>query len=326
MVVAASGVCAAEVRYPDNPSVGRSDIFVSFDGVHAYARDGFQKRWTALKGEHTYDPVIHDEVLLVGSSRGLYALRTGDGSLLWHIEAGNEIFTPVVVGNIAYAGSRNGTLYAIDARNGREKWRRTFPGWVYSPAFIDNLLITGGQNAMLWALDPSSGEPRWSRELPGELVYRTVAGAPATVLAMTFSADLIAFDALSGTQQWRLLTPTANTTPYVSETDVLLPGLDGNLRKVNVGTGSIDWGTKLHGRLSFPRFVSKGVVMVRNDEGDIFFLNRKTGMVTGRSRVSGDAVGAPYLHHGSVFQFFQNSGQLSIVAATEISVDSSTEK
>jgi len=319
--IAAPAAAAAEVRYPGNPYVGRTDIFISTDGIHAYASDNLQEQWTALRGEHTYEPVVYDNVLLVGSSRGLYALRTGDGSVLWHVEPGNEIFAPVIVDGIAYAGSRNGTLYAFDTINGREIWRNHFPGWIYSPAFDGSTLITGGQDARLWALDPLNGKRLWTRELPGELVFRTVPGAPMTVLATTFAADLIAFDTSNGMQRWRLQTPTANIMPSVFDKRILLGGLDGGLRQVDLDSGTIDWETQLRGRLSSPRLVDDAVVIVRNDEGDLFFLNRNTGMVIGETRFSGEAVGTPFLHHGSVFQFSQNSGQLSIVAATDISVD-----
>ena len=125
--VAAQGVAAAEVRYPENPYIGRDDIFISFDGVHAYRRDDLKKRWSALLGEHTFEPVAHQHLLLVGSSRGLYALRANDGSVLWQVETDNEIFTPVVVNGVAYAGSRNGTLYAFDATAGGSNGAAVFP-------------------------------------------------------------------------------------------------------------------------------------------------------------------------------------------------------
>ena len=214
--IATQGAVGAEVHYPDNPIVGNGAIFISSDGVHSYARNHLQHQWSVLLAEHTFGPVLHQNVLLVGSSRGLYALRAQDGRVLWHVESRNEIFTPVVANGVAYAGSRDGTLYAFDAINGRERWRARFPGWVYSPAFFGDTLVTGGQDATLWAVDSSNAEQRWSRQLPGEIVFNPVPGGPFTVLATTFAVDLIAFDSASGTQRWRLQTPTANMTTTVS--------------------------------------------------------------------------------------------------------------
>jgi len=326
MFVAAGGVVAAEVRYPENPYIGRDDIFISFDGVHAYHRDDLQKRWSALLGEHTFEPVAHEEYVLVGSSRGLYALRADDGSVLWQVETDNEIFTPVVVNGVAYAGSRNGTLYAFDATSGREQWRSSFPGWVYSPAFLGDTLVTGGQDATLWAVDPENGRRRWSRRLPGELVFRAVAGEPVTVVATTFAADLIAYDLASGEQRWRLRTPTANMTPAVSGNRILLAGFDGGLRKISLDSGTIDWETLLRGRLSSPRLIGEDYVLVSNEDGEIFLLNSEDGMTVGAARFKGEPVGAPFVRRGNVVQFFQSSGQLSIVATADISVEVSTGK
>ena len=308
----------AEVRYPDNPFVGSGAVFISSDGVHSYTRNDLQHQWSALLDEHTFEPVVHQHVLLVGSSRGLYALRAQDGRVLWHVEAGNEIFTPVVANGVAYAGSRNGTLYAFDAINGRERWRARFPGWVYSPAFFGDTLITGGQDATLWAVDSSNGEQRWLRHLPGEVVFSPVRGGPFTVLATTFAADLIAFDSASGTQQWRLQTPTANMTTAISGNRIFLTGFDGSLRKVNLDSGTVYWIAQLDGRLSSPRLVSGNQVLVSNDEGKAFVLSVEDGAKVAEVRFESELVGAPFVNRGRAVQFLRDSGQLSIVATTRI--------
>ena len=325
LFTATPGVVAAEVRYPDNPYIGRSDIFISFDGVHAYARDDLQKQWSALLGEHTFEPVVHQHRLLVGSSAGLYALHIQDGSVIWHVESNNEIFTPVIVNGIAYAGSRNGTLYAFDATSGHERWRTKFPGWVYSPAFASETLITGGQDATLWALDPSNGDQRWSRKLPGELVFRLVPGTPTTVLATTFAADLIAYDASSGKQRWRLQTRAANMPPTVSGNRIFMAGIDGSLRRIGLDSGRLDWEAHFPGHLSSPRSVDGNQVLVSSDEGAVFLLSGEDGITLGEAHFEGEAVGIPFVRRGNVVQFFQNSGQLSIVATAEISVEYSAE-
>jgi outer membrane protein assembly factor BamB len=246
--------------------------------------------------------------------------------VLWHVESKHEIFTPVISKGIAYAGSRNGTLYAFDATNGREQWRATFPGWVYSPALFSDTLITGGQNATLWALDPSNGKQRWSAKLPGELVFRPVVGTSATVLVTTFSADLVAYDTSSGTQQWRLHTSTANMTPTVSGNRVFMAGMDGTLRRISLGSGRLEWETRLAGRLSSPRLMGDDRVLVSNDDGKIFVLSAKAGVVLDDVRVDAEAVGAPFPHQGSVVQFFRNSKKLWIVANTEIPGDGTAGK
>jgi outer membrane protein assembly factor BamB len=326
MLIAAPVVCGAEARYPENPIVASNAVFISSNGVHAYGRDDLQQRWSALLGEHTFEPVIHQHFLLVGSSGGLYALHTEDGRALWHVESNNEIFTPVVANGIAYAGSRAGTLYAFDSVSGQELWRAKFPGWVYSPAFIDGTLITGGQDATLWAVDPSNGERIWSQQLPGEIVFSPVAGAPLTVLATTFAADLIAFDAASGLQRWRLQTPAANMTTTVSGNRILMTGLDGRLRSIDLNHGTLDWETHLAGRLSSPRVVSGGHVLVSNDEGKLFVLRSEDGSSVDETSFELEPVGAPFLSRSRVVQFLQESRQPSIVAFTRTPVIGLTEE
>ena len=318
ILIAAHCAIGAEVHYPDNPFVGSDAVFISSDGVHSYTRNNLQHQWSALLDEHTFEPVVYQHILLVGSSRGLYALRTQDGHLLWHAEEDNEIFTPVIANGVAYAGSRNGTLYAFDTINGRERWRARFPGWVYSPAFFGDTLIAGGQDATLWAVDSSNGEQRWLRNLPGEVVFSPVPGGPFTVLATTFSADLIAINSASGEQQWRLQTPTASMTPTISGNRIFLTGFDGSLRKINLDSGALDWKAQLGGRLSSPRLVGGNQVLVSNDEGKVFVLSSEDGARIAEIRFESELVGAPFVNRGRAVQFLRDAGQLSIVATTRI--------
>jgi len=325
ILVAAHCAVGAEVHYPDNPFVGSGAVFISSDGVHSYTRDNLQHQWSALLDEHTFEPVVHQHILLIGSSRGLYALRAQDGRVLWHAEAENEIFTPVVANGIAYAGSRNGTLYAFDTSSGRERWRARFPGWIYSPAFFGDTLITGGQDATLWAVDASNGEQRWLRHMPGEVVFSPVPGGPSTVLATTFSADLIAIDSASGAQKWRLQTPTASMTPTISGNRIFLTGFDGSLRKIVLDSGALDWKAQLDGRLSAPRLVSGNQVLVSNDEGKAFVLSGEDGARVAEIRFESKLVGTAFANRGRAVQFLRDSGQLSIVATTRIPAVSSAE-
>jgi outer membrane protein assembly factor BamB len=326
LFVAMPAVSGTQIQSPQNPTVSGNAAFISFEGVRAYGGNDLQPLWEALLGEHTFEPVIHRHLLLVGSSRGLFALHTGDGRVLWHVASSSDLFTPVVADGIAYAGSRDGTLYALDAISGQERWRTQFPGWIYSPAFIDGTLATGGQDATLWAIDASNGERIWSRALPGELVFSPLVGASSTFLVMTFASDLIAFDAANGLQQWQLQTPTASMTATAWPSGIFLTGFDNGLRKVDPESGALEWATLLDGRLSPPQLIDSDHVLVSNDEGKLFVLRAGDGAKVGEARFAASPVGRPFLSRGQVVQFVHKSGQLSVVAATVIPAANLAEK
>ena len=150
---------AVAAEYPQNPLRLGDSIYVSHQGVYRFDSTAVDPLWSSLEGIETFAPVAHEELLLVGSTQGLYALNRADGKIAWRIEKQHSLFTPSIAG-LAYAGSVHGELYAIALDDGSIEWRRTFDGWVYSPAINADaaLLWTGGQAHAVYALSSHDGE------------------------------------------------------------------------------------------------------------------------------------------------------------------------
>ncbi len=149
---------AQAANYPQNPLQLGDSIYVSRQGVYKFDPDRTQPLWTSLEGIETFAPVAYRDLLLVGSTQGLYALDSVSGRIAWRIEKQHTLFTPTV-SERAFAGSVHGELYAIEPRDGDIVWRRQFDGWVYSPAISadDSLLWSGGQAHEVYALASTDG-------------------------------------------------------------------------------------------------------------------------------------------------------------------------
>lgn len=68
--------------------------------------------------------MLENNIVYVASTNGLlYALRAGNGALLWHFAAPRAVAlsAPFVVNGVVYAGASDGYLYAI--RSGKLLWR-----------------------------------------------------------------------------------------------------------------------------------------------------------------------------------------------------------
>ena len=165
---------AVATEYAQNPLRLGDSIYVSHQGVYRFDSSAVDPLWSSLEGIETFAPVAHEDLLLVGSTQGLYALNRADGKIAWRIEKQHSLFTPSIAG-LAYAGSVHGELYAIALGDGSIEWRRTFDGWVYSPAINADaaLLWTGGQAHAVYALASHDGE--LLREIPTS--QETVFGA-----------------------------------------------------------------------------------------------------------------------------------------------------
>ena len=166
---------AQAASYPQNPLQLGDSIYVSRQGVYKFDRNLAQPLWTSLAGIETFAPVAYRDLLLVGSTQGLYALNSASGRVAWRIEKQHTLFTPTI-SERAFAGSVHGELYAIEPGDGSIAWRRQFDGWVYSPAIsADNrLLWSGGQAHEVYALASADGNLLQQTATTQESVFSAV--------------------------------------------------------------------------------------------------------------------------------------------------------
>jgi outer membrane protein assembly factor BamB len=168
-------ICPAQAAYPENPLLVDDSIYVSQQGVYKFAHNQREPLWSSLIDVETFEPVMYQDLLLVGSTQGLYALHLDTGQVAWHIEKQHTVFTPAVSAK-AYAGSVHGELYAIEPRSGSIDWRRQFTGWVYSPVVSEesNRLWTGGQAHQVYAVDIQDGSLQRQISTTQESVFSAV--------------------------------------------------------------------------------------------------------------------------------------------------------
>jgi eukaryotic-like serine/threonine-protein kinase len=124
--------------------VSNGAVYVSSRDQHLYAfqEDNGRMLWKHAFASATYlMPTSVGNVLYINVGDGAYALRSRDGTVLWHrnLPSDPEVdFTPSIVSNgITYLaavninrasdGSEQSTLYALDASSGVIYWQRTYP-------------------------------------------------------------------------------------------------------------------------------------------------------------------------------------------------------
>jgi hypothetical protein len=165
----------AQAAYPQNPLLLNDSIYVSRQGIYKFDRMQREPLWSSLAGIETFAPVVFENLLLVGSTQGLYALDLESGGIAWHIERHHTLFTPSTSGK-AYAGSVHGELYAIEPRDGSIDWRRQFKGWIYSPVIdaASDRLWTGGQAHQVYGISIENGKLQQQITTTQESVFSPV--------------------------------------------------------------------------------------------------------------------------------------------------------
>ncbi len=272
------------------------DIFVFGSELVRLSRERAAIVWRSLPDVQTFEPAISDDLVLAGSSRGLYALDRASGAVRWRIKAGSILYSPAVTREYAYVAGQDGSLRAVALSDGRTRWQRHFAGWLYPPAVADGLLVTGGSARTLFGIDRGNGKTRWTIDLGNEPVYRSVAVDQGRVVVTVFDGSVLMLDAQTGDTLWRVEDQAASRPPGVAAGRLYLAGLDGVLRVRTAATGKLIWSRRLQSPLSEP-IISGGVVVVTAADriialhalyGGVLWERSAPFILAGRPRISGD--------------------------------------
>lgn len=287
-----NGAPNAEPRYPTNPQCDQDSILLSHDGIYAYHTVNAGLYWQTLSELQTYEPVVVDDLVLVGSSAGLVALAVKDGKIRWRNSAQETVFSPTVLDDVAFAGNRSGRIRALNVTTGEELWQRSLgKGWLYPPAICSGNLITGGQESTLWALAPTTGIPRWQRQLPQELVYRPVALGTNFVVVSTFDGQVSAIECNTGTVKWQKPLSVASFSPLAINDKVIVVGFDGIVRALESTTGRLLWQRPLPDRIVGNLWLSEGRIYAVTESRDLLVINPEQGQLITKLALSGTPIG-----------------------------------
>jgi len=128
-------------------------IFGNAQGTFAVAIKSGQELWHAKTGVTHTQPAFYKNRIVVGSwNNHLYGLNIEDGKTAWSIKGqipqgaqdgwqgwNGFNLSPVIVKDIAYAGTRGGLVYAVNAVTGVEQWSAKHAStWIGSAAVESN--------------------------------------------------------------------------------------------------------------------------------------------------------------------------------------------
>lgn len=134
--------------------------------------------------------------------------------------------TPAVVDGVAYFGGWNGHVYAVDAESGAIRWqRRVTPGQANSTPLVssDRVYVTAGASVVALAradgapsfeavLDTDPSAMVWSspKQVDGMLIVGVASFENGITLEPKFTGKVVAIDADSGKELWRVPTTGMN--------------------------------------------------------------------------------------------------------------------
>jgi len=310
LVVAGSLRLAAAAVHPAQPAVGDRLVCVSSSGLACFEASSMAHRWRALRGNYTFAPLVAGSVVLVGSTTGLHALRSEDGSPHWSWNSGRETASPAVQADTVFAAGRSGRIAALGLESGDARWRRRLGGRLYTPAVSGSLVFAGARNGSIYGLHRRTGDTLWTHSLPAKLVSRPVA-VPGGVIITAFDGTVVKL-ADSGRVRWQKRDPAPSFSPTVAGEMLLFGGMDGELRARHRRSGDLLWRSRLPGSLSIPAAARGNRAAVVTPGGALHVIDAGTGDVLARVELPGAPLGSPVpLENGEWRVFFRDAGEVS---------------
>lgn len=209
-----------------------------------------EEQWTyELGGPLPAPPTISQSTVYGGGPNGtVFALREGDGEVLWEQSFGDEqeggaVSVPVAVDEtsvyVPVSSSAEQGIYALSRENGSTRWKIEGPRIQSVMVRIEELLLVSYPSYELVAFDIQSGERRWSQSLDERRISPPAVGHDTVVISD--ESTLYGCDIATGERQWSLrCNPDPNSQPVIAG-DVVVVQCESGLVGCSVSDGERLW-------------------------------------------------------------------------------------
>ncbi|SFP09672.1 MULTISPECIES: outer membrane protein assembly factor BamB family protein [Halolamina] len=262
-----------DVRGVRTPSLADGDLYVPADAVSGTARSRYR----------------------------LYALSAGDGELRWQVPLrvqpnGAPAVSPdrIVVG--AKRSTERGRVVCFNPRYGEEEWLNDVAARLTAPPTVaEGVVYVGDWRGRVHALGALAGDVRWTRRIDagdgGRTFPNAVAVHDGTLYLGSASGNtgVVALDADTGEEHWRVSTGAVTEGPVVTE-DLVVVRSHGMVTALDTD-GQHRWTVNV--LEPDPRAVAVGDERVFVPAGDRLYAIDRDGEEAWRHEVDDGRVGTP---------------------------------
>lgn len=257
-------------------------------------------------------------------------------SLVWKFKTGGRVISsPLVVGDVVYVGSTDGSLYAVNRADGTQKWKFDSKGPISSsPAYHNGLVYISSLDGLVYAIDAATGQSRWTFATKGErrftapgihgAIPRTermpdpfdvFTSSPVIASGMVFigsgDQNVYALDATTGALRWTFATgDVVHASPAVSNGVVIIGSWDRNVYALEAATGRERWryttgnDTVIYNQIGIASSaaIANGLVFVGGRDGKFHTVDFNTGAARWvHNNNGGWTIASPAVRNGVVY-------------------------
>ena len=196
--------------------------------------------------------------------QGSMAVRTA-----WKLNigrAGDNMFTPAVVGNTLVLAGGEGALVRVDAGTGQELWRINAGMPLTAGVGTDgSVIVVGGAKGAVLAYD-MNGKELWKAQASSEVLSAPAVGK-GIVVVRSVDNRIVGLDASNGQQKWTVQRPSPPLSlrlapgMVVDGDDVIVAQPGGKLLRLMLSTGAPRWeisGGDARGATELERMIDMG--------------------------------------------------------------------
>jgi outer membrane protein assembly factor BamB len=197
-------------------------------------------------------------------------------SLAWKFKtAGRVISSPLVVGDVVFVGSTDGSLYAVNRGDGTQKWKFDSKGPISSsPAFHNGLVFISSMDGLVYAIDAATGQSKWTFATKGERRF-TAPGIHGAIPRTERMPD--PFDVFT-------------SSPTVTNGTVYIGSGDQNVYALDASTGALRWSFATGDVVHASPAIANGVVIIGSWDRNLYALDAQTGRERWRYTTGNDTV------------------------------------
>ena len=257
-------------------------------------------------------------------------------TLAWKFKTGGRVISsPLVVGDVVYVGSTDGSLYAVNKADGTQRWKFDSRGPISSsPAFHAGTVYILSMDGLVYAVDAETGKSRWTFATKGERRF-TAPGihgatprtermpdpfdvftssptiANGTVYIGSGDQNVYALDAATGALRWTFATgDVVHASPAVANNTVFIGSWDRNVYALDAATGRERWryttgnDTVIYNQIGIASSaaIANGVVYVGGRDGKFHSVDERTGAVRWvHNNNGGWTIASPAVRNGVVY-------------------------
>ena len=208
----------------------------------------------------------------------------------------------------------NGSVAAMD-KNGAVLWRTSLGGGIDSaPAIADGRLYAVTKNETIHALNASDGKVLWSNKISGSLVFGSAPMITDGNIVVATSVGKVYFFGSDGKQKWmKDLQCGIFSSPAKNGNLIYIGADDRMLYALNIKKGSVEWRTKLDGRVvSSSPVVYDGKIFIGTYKGTIYSLAANRGTIAWMVKTGGPVISSPVCYKDRVYVGSKDSKLYSI--------------